>query len=73
MVRTIAKRDALAGLASSQDIPVAYLDVVCDVVNAELEKGGNVQTAGIMAFMTGVMVGKQEERARRKSTRHIND
>ena len=73
MVRTIAKRDALAGLASLQDIPVAYLDAVCDVVNAELEKGGNVQTAGIMAFMTGVMVGKQEERARRKSPRHIKD
>ena len=73
MVRTTAKRDALAGLANLQDIPVAYLDVVCDVVNADLEQGGNVQTAGIMAFMVGVMVGKQKERARRKFTRHIND
>lgn len=73
MVRTTATRDALARLASLQNIPIAYLDVIYDVVNAEVEEGGNAQTVGVMAFMTGVMVGKQEERARRKSPRHIKD
>lgn len=76
-----AKKEELARLIFMQEMPDAYISSMAEVMKSALacleNQGGDVteyRLAGqctIYAFMLGQMVGKQQERARRKSSQHI--
>lgn len=75
-----AKKEELARLIFMQEMPDAYISPMAEVMKSALAclKNRGVVTeyslAGqctIYAFMLGQMVGKQQERARRKSSQHI--
>lgn len=75
-----AKKEELARLTFMQEKPVAHTSSIAETMKsvlACLENQGVVTEYSfaaqctIYAFMLGQMVGKQQERARRKSSQHI--
>ena len=75
-----AKKEELARLIFMQEMPDAYISPMAEVMKSVLAsfKNRGVVTeyslaahCTIYAFMLGQMVGKQQERARRKSSQHI--
>lgn len=75
-----AKKEELARLTFMQEMPVAYTSPMAETMKSVLAcfKNRGVVTeyslaaqCTIYAFMLGQMVGKQQERARRKSSQHI--
>ena len=75
-----AKKEELARLIFMQEMPDAYISSMARVMKSAiacLENRGEVTEYSlavqctIYAFMLGQMVGKQQERARRKSSQHI--
>ena len=75
-----AKKEELARLTFMQEMPDAYIPPMADVMKSAiacLENRGVVTEYSLAAqctiyvFMLGQMVGKQQERARRKSSQHI--
>ena len=75
-----AKKEELARLTFMQEMPVAYTSSMAETMKsvlACLENRGVVTEYSlaaqctIYAFRLGQMVGKQQERARRKSSQHI--
>lgn len=75
-----AKKEELARLIFMQEMPDEYaapMEEAMKNVLACLENQGEVTEyrfaaqCTIYAFMLGQMVGKQQERARRKSSQHI--
>ena len=75
-----AKKEELARLIFMQEMPDAYISPMAEVMKSALaclENRGVVTEYSlaaqctIYAFMLGQMVGKQQERARRKSSQHI--
>lgn len=75
-----AKKEELARLTFMQEKPVAYTSSIAETMKsvlACLENQGSVTEYSlaaqctIYAFMLGQMVGKQQERARRKRSQPI--
>ena len=75
-----AKKEELVRLIFMQETPDTYISPMKEVMKnvlACLENQGEVTEYSfaaqctIYAFMLGQMVGKQQERARRKSSQHI--
>ena len=75
-----AKKEELVRLIFMQETPDTYISPMTEVMKnvlACLENQGEVTEYSfaaqctIYAFMLGQMVGKQQERARRKSSQHI--
>lgn len=76
-----AKKEELARLIFMQEMPDAYISPMAEVMKSALaclkNRGGVVTEyrfaaqCTIYAFMLGQMVGKQQERARRKRSQPI--